>query len=943
MVQRQSFGDFLNSGSPSTPRGRGRGGFRGGGGRGGRGGGFTPGSNKKSFNADYTNMGFDYEKINSQRYTKMGGFNVQPFGPSPAGSPGPSTPSGRGSQTPRGRGRGSQPYNRGRHHNPSTPSGSATSVHGLGFHDTEADTRAKGDHRGLGSGKSTVGKGIGTGTITWGGGNAPLFVKAGELFKEGEADVITMGKDHKLHVEVFPMSHPSAPQMTHLQDQTEVDIIQQPSPLSPPTSSPPTSEAEEPAFTIKQDEGLLHYQDDALEELLGSTSKSTLSGDAASREPIPLSEPAIADDTDMVEITERIAIEAALPGEVSNAEEMGIASQRKQDAVAEPAEEQVEGEMVDEEIPLFFVDTEPDTISETPAPTYDITQSLPLGQQAISAPEVESEEEKILFVPKTYKKPEPVFINIGTSPQSERKSKAPDPPTRAFVNPRALSRAEKKAAKREKRSGRGKKSRRRKQDKVPRDDSDLDWGSDGPPVNLINVEGGESDSFADGAGNEEDEDIKILRDYMQGTMLNAQTERAEHMDYQMEGDEEGVDDDEDAEEMDLEAMRLFGQGIKGLTEGGQEIVDEEDWQSDESRDEENEDGEEEEEEEDDDDDDDDSSVLGEIDIEGMMDDDSDEEDIDALFNGSGQWDKDTDWFINAMEDALDGTDVNMRDRKSLSLNPFLDSSLTTFAAPPVKKGKKNKFVPQELQAQWEKDRLVKAEKKQQRELERLIAEIEPTLAGYSRKGKAKAKGKGKAHQASVAHLIPASASQVADLFDISSDEEGELSLPVFRKGGRLPSGMPLEMIDERIQIFLDHRGKTTLQLPPMGKDDRKKVHMLADCYNLGSKSRGSGKTRFTVLTKNKRSGTLVDQIKIERLISASQKVGGSFYKALYTRGGKAKVKGQSGGPSIRHKEGDMVGHGADKIGEDNVGHRLLSKMGWAEGGRIGRGAGLEAP
>ncbi|WWC86279.1 uncharacterized protein L201_001152 [Kwoniella dendrophila CBS 6074] len=981
---RQSFGDFLNSGSPSIPRGRGRGGFGrggggGGGGRGGRGG-FTPGSSsKKSFNADYTNMGFNYEAINNQKYTKMEGFNVQPFGPSI-----PSTPDDRGNQTPR---RGGipkglfQPHNRGNPNEsqPQTPSGAATPVHGLGFHDEKSKskktndqhdlTRSKGDHRGLGLGSgsfnSTVGKGLGQGkAVTWGGGKAPLFVKAGELFKDGEAEVITIGKDNKLHIEAYPMSDPSAPQMTHLEDETEIDIIQQASPLSPPTSSPPSSEAEEPeerpiAVEEKIDQDAEVYQEDALEALLGSNhhhasieNHTGMTGLQAV--PAPVSEmlqdivrnvspsphlraelPQIFEETHVVEVVENI----------SNVE----------------TEQKMDSQSAEDEVPLFFVDTNPDASEDADIPTYNKLDNATLGESSAAIPAVESEEEKILFVPKKYKKPEPVFINIGQLPQPERKQRnaLSESESRAFVNPRAMSRAEKKAAKREKRRGRGKRSRQRKQDKAPREDSDIEWGSDGPPIKIVDVEGAESDG-------DEDEDIKLLRDYMRGTMLNAQTEQAEREEeMNVQDDSENIEvdeddeEDEDAEEMDLEAMRIFGQGIKGLTDEGQEIVDDNDWQSDGSGIDEDEieeeiddDSEHQEDEEDSSEEDDDSSILGEIDIEGMMDSDSDEEDIEALFTGSNKWNNDTDWFIDAMEDALDGTDFNMRDRKSrktlfksIENGDFADD-FGLRPAPTKKsiKKNKNKFVPEELQAQWEKDRLVKAEKKQQRELERLIAEIEPTLAGYSRKGKAKAKGKGKSHQAAVAHLIPASASQVADMFDISSDEEGELSLPLFRKGGRKPSGMPLDMVDDKIQIFLEDRGKTTLSLPPMGKDDRKKVHMLADCYGLGSKSKGSGKNRFTVLIKNKRSGSNINEVKIDRLLSSSQKVGGDFYKALYSRGsGKTKSKGQSGQPSIRHKDGDEVGHGADKIGQENIGHRLLSMMGWAEGDRIGRGAGLEAP
>lgn len=70
MTQKQSFADFLTSGSPYGGKNRGRGGSsrgRGGGGRGG----FYGNANKKAYNADYSNVPFDYETINNQHYKKL--------------------------------------------------------------------------------------------------------------------------------------------------------------------------------------------------------------------------------------------------------------------------------------------------------------------------------------------------------------------------------------------------------------------------------------------------------------------------------------------------------------------------------------------------------------------------------------------------------------------------------------------------------------------------------------------------------------------------------------------------------------------------------------------------------------------------------------------------------------------------------------------------------
>ncbi|ODO06132.1 hypothetical protein L198_01364 [Cryptococcus wingfieldii CBS 7118] len=77
--------------------------------------------------------------------------------------------------------------------------------------------------------------------------------------------------------------------------------------------------------------------------------------------------------------------------------------------------------------------------------------------------------------------------------------------------------------------------------------------------------------------------------------------------------------------------------------------------------------------------------------------------------------------------------------------------------------------------------------------------------------------------------------------------------------------------------------------------------------------------------------------------------GDMFVKALHSESSAEdpKVGGKAGGAgqSARPMEGKQVGFGADKIGNDNVGHKLLSKMGWAEGEKIGKagGSGIDMP
>ena len=98
--------------------------------------------------------------------------------------------------------------------------------------------------------------------------------------------------------------------------------------------------------------------------------------------------------------------------------------------------------------------------------------------------------------------------------------------------------------------------------------------------------------------------------------------------------------------------------------------------------------------------------------------------------------------------------------------------------------------------------------------------------------------------AAIAHLIPRSAAEVADLFDIDSDSD-DGGWKVDRKMSRnifLPQ--TLDDINDEIVTFLNDPTRTTLPLPPMDKTQRKKVHVVAECYGLKSKSKGKGAARF---------------------------------------------------------------------------------------------------
>lgn len=286
---------------------------------------------------------------------------------------------------------------------------------------------------------------------------------------------------------------------------------------------------------------------------------------------------------------------------------------------------------------LFFIDTgaAPSAIS---VPVYEGPSSVPLG--ADRSPAVEGEEEAIVFKPRLIT--DPVTTAPNAAPRRPQTSNFEL--TNIYVDPRtSLSRKDRKAAKKAKRSRNKRTNRRNHIEGMPRDDSDLDWGSDGPPARILAVNG--------------DDDMDALGTALAGTDLDIEL-----------GREADVDPD-----IDLAAMARFG----GLAIGhdGDEMIemdsDSDEWsEKDQPRREFNPADpwgvdEDESEEEDDDDDDDDLDETADFEaLAAAYDTDSDEEDDDdGLFAGHQAWtaedeeeaeQDEADWFLQSMEDALDG-------------------------------------------------------------------------------------------------------------------------------------------------------------------------------------------------------------------------------------------------------------------------------------------------
>ncbi|KAF9140508.1 squalene synthetase-like protein [Linnemannia schmuckeri] len=183
----------------------------------------------------------------------------------------------------------------------------------------------------------------------------------------------------------------------------------------------------------------------------------------------------------------------------------------------------------------------------------------------------------------------------------------------------------------------------------------------------------------------------------------------------------------------------------------------------------------------------------------------------------------------------------------------------------------------------------------------------------------------------------------------------------------VPYGNHLEAltsINDHIKEFVNNRSKVSLELPPLAKTLRRRVHLLCEQYNLRSQSVGSGKNRFPVLLRTEKTKMPQTPIDLRKFMNAGfgprvqaefDNQRDRFNNSRRGAGGHNRRDGKRGGgpgndtnkdprDSARAVTGSVVGSAASEISKENVGHRMLAKMGWSPGVGLGAlGDGITKP
>lgn len=129
------------------------------------------------------------------------------------------------------------------------------------------------------------------------------------------------------------------------------------------------------------------------------------------------------------------------------------------------------------------------------------------------------------------------------------------------------------------------------------------------------------------------------------------------------------------------------------------------------------------------------------------------------------------------------------------------------------------------------------------------------------------------------------------------------------------NGQPtdLESIGATMRALVYDVSRKSVALPPLPKEIREKVHRMALAFNLKSRSEGSKNRaqKVMVISRTSKTGTFINEFKYSKILK-KPRTGGD---------------GGGGGGGHRVAEGEVIGHKAAKISQDNIGYRLLAQMG----------------
>lgn len=164
------------------------------------------------------------------------------------------------------------------------------------------------------------------------------------------------------------------------------------------------------------------------------------------------------------------------------------------------------------------------------------------------------------------------------------------------------------------------------------------------------------------------------------------------------------------------------------------------------------------------------------------------------------------------------------------------------------------------------------------------------------------------------------------------DEQNRNSDDLFKK---YPFGFHVLNIRDEFELFMS-RNKERLIFPPLDPHGNKTVMKFANHYNTKSSKVGKANHTHVMVEKvrktkwKKPNYNLITQLTRQRPIFMRIDVRQPNDNSIKENRGRRGVTAK-----FHVKEGEIVGENAPEIGQDNIGRRMLEKLGWSSGEGLG--------
>lgn len=161
------------------------------------------------------------------------------------------------------------------------------------------------------------------------------------------------------------------------------------------------------------------------------------------------------------------------------------------------------------------------------------------------------------------------------------------------------------------------------------------------------------------------------------------------------------------------------------------------------------------------------------------------------------------------------------------------------------------------------------------------------------------------------------------------DETNQFSENLFKK---YPVGLHVQNIKDECEIFL-LKDRDRLSFPPLDPHGNNVILKLSHHFNLKGYKEGSGKETHVVAQKTRATERYSPKYNRVHQLLRQRPV---FYRVDINRPGKTTTERVKTSKAQFHaKEGEVVGQDAPVIGADNIGRKMLEKLGWSSGEGLG--------